>query len=115
MKAYIKVKKDRNSGLVVGHSLEMQKAMNGFNELACEIEPYYSLNDIYDQITREDIVVDYLVQCENVFRKFGITHPHVDNYPECLKEVSWKKNMERYNQFYFFRRKEMVSRLVCEH
>ena len=37
MKAYIKVKKDRNSGLVVGHSLEMQKAINGFNELACEM------------------------------------------------------------------------------
>lgn len=29
MKAYIKVKKDYNSGLVVGHSLEMQKAING--------------------------------------------------------------------------------------
>lgn len=91
MKAYIKVKKDYNSGLVVGHSLEMQKAINGFNELACEIEPYYSLNDIYDQITKEDIVVDYLIQCENVFKKFGITHPHVDNYPECLKEFLGRK------------------------
>ena len=37
MKAYIKVKKDRNSGLIVGHSLEMQKAMNGFNELAWKL------------------------------------------------------------------------------
>lgn len=91
MKAYIKVKKDYNSGLVVGHSLEMQKAINGFNELACEIEQYYSLNDIYDQITKEDIVVDYLIQCENVFKKFGITHPHVDNYPECLKEFLGRK------------------------
>lgn len=27
MKAYIKVKKDRNSGLVVGHSQNMQKAI----------------------------------------------------------------------------------------
>lgn len=33
MKAYIKVKKDRNSGLVVGHSQNMQKAISGFNEL----------------------------------------------------------------------------------
>ncbi len=34
MKAYIKVKNDYNSGLVVGHSQNMQKAISGFNELA---------------------------------------------------------------------------------
>ena len=53
--------------------------------------PYYSLDDVYDQITREDIVVDYIVQCENVFKKFGITHTHVDDYPECLKEFIGRK------------------------
>ncbi len=47
MKAYIKVKKDRNSGLVVGHSQNMQKAISGFNELGCEVVPYYSLDDVY--------------------------------------------------------------------
>lgn len=31
MKAYIKVKKDYNSGLAVGHSQNMQKAISGFN------------------------------------------------------------------------------------
>ena len=47
MKAYIKVKKDYNSGLVVGHSQNMQKAISGFNELACEVVPYFSLDDAY--------------------------------------------------------------------
>ena len=60
MKVYVKVKKDYNSGLVVGHSQNMQKAISGFNELACEVVPYYSLDDVYDEITREDIVVDYI-------------------------------------------------------
>lgn len=91
MKAYIKVKKDRNSGLIVGHSQNMQKAISGFNELGCEVVPYYSLDDVYDQITREDIVVDYIIQCENVFKKFGITHTHVDDYPDCLKEFLGRK------------------------
>ena len=59
MKAYVKVKKDYNSGLIVGHSQNIQKAISGFNELACEVVPYYSLDDGDDQICREDIVVDY--------------------------------------------------------
>ena len=49
MKAYIKVKNDYNSGLVVGHSQNMQKAISGFNELACEVVPYFSLDDVYNQ------------------------------------------------------------------
>lgn len=91
MKAYVKVKKDYNSGLIVGHSQNIQKAISGFNELACEVVPYYSLDDMYDQICREDIVVDYIKQCENVFAKFGVFHPHVDDYPECLKEFLGRK------------------------
>ena len=39
MKAYVKVKKDYNSGLIVGHSQNIQKAISGFNELACEVVP----------------------------------------------------------------------------
>ena len=58
--------------MIVGHSQSMQKAISGFNVLACEVVPYYSLDDVYDQITREDIVVDYIKQCENVFAKFGV-------------------------------------------
>ena len=91
MKVYVKVKKDYNSGLVVGHSQNMQKAISGFNELACEVVPYYSLDDVYDEITREDVVVDYIKQCDNVFAKFGVLNPHVDDYPVCLKKFLGRK------------------------
>lgn len=91
MKAYIKVKKDYNSGLVVGDSQNMQKAISGFNELACEVVPYFSLDDVYNQITKEDIVVDYIQQCENVFAKFNVLNPHVDDYPECLRKFLGRK------------------------
>lgn len=91
MKAYIKVKKDYNSGLVVGHSQNIQKAISGFNELACEVVPYFSLDDVYNQITKEDIVVDYIQQCENVFAKFNVLNPHVDDYPECLRSFLAEK------------------------
>lgn len=91
MKAYIKVKKDYNSGLAVGHSQNMQKAISGFNELACEVVPYFSLDDVYNQITKEDIVVDYIQQCENVFAKFNVLNPHVDDYPECLRKFLGRK------------------------
>lgn len=91
MKAYIKVKKDYNSGLAVGHSQNMQKAISGFNELACEVVPYFSLDDVYNQITKEDIVVDYIQQCENVFAKFNVLNPHVGDYPECLRKFLGRK------------------------
>ena len=91
MKAYIKVKKDYNSGLVVGHSQNMQKAISGFNELACEVVPYFSLDDVYNQITKEEIVVDYIQQCENVFAKFNVLNPHVDDYPEYLRKFLGRK------------------------
>lgn len=91
MKAYVKVKKDNNSGLVVGHSLNFQKAINGFSELGCEVVPYYSLDDIYDEITNDDIVVDYIQQCEEALKKFGVTDPHIIDYPECLKPFLGRK------------------------
>ena len=91
MKVYAKVKKDHNSGLIVGHTDNIQKAIYGFNELACEVIPYYSLDDIYDEVTREDIVVDYIQQCDNIFAKFGVLNPHVKDYPDCLKPFLGRK------------------------
>lgn len=91
MKAYLKVKKDNNSGLVVWHSHNFQKAINAFGELGCEVVPYYSLNDIYDEIEKEDIVVDYIQQCEEALKKFGVTDPHIIDYPDCLKPFLGRK------------------------
>ena len=51
-------------GVVSGKSETFTKAIYGFSELGCEIIPYELLDDIYDVVTKEDIVVDYIYQCE---------------------------------------------------
>lgn len=64
MKVYVKVKKDGNSGLVIGHSSNFQKAISGFGDMGFEVIPYYSLDEVYEKITKEDMVVDYIAQCQ---------------------------------------------------
>lgn len=91
MKVLKKCKKNSNSGLVIGKSETFTKAIYGFSELGCEIIPYELLDDIYDVVTKEDIVVDYIYQCEEIFRKFGYDDVHVDDYPECLKKYLGRK------------------------
>lgn len=91
MKVYVKCNKNSNSGLVIGKSETFTKAIYGFSELGCEIIPYEVLDDIYDVVTKEDIVVDYIYQCEEIFRKFGYDDVHVDDYPECLKKYLGRK------------------------
>ena len=66
MKVYVKCNKNSNSGLVIGKSETFTKAIYGFSELGCEIIPYEVLDDIYDVVTKEDIVVDYIYQCEEI-------------------------------------------------
>lgn len=73
------------SGILIPHSLNFAIAMNGFIELGAEIIAYESLDEIYDEVTREDIVLDYIDQCNTIFKKFGKT-PHVPDYPDCMKE-----------------------------
>ncbi len=86
MKVYVKCKINPNSGLRIGHSENMTKAIYGFSELGAEIIPYNSLDDIYDEVTCDDIVVDYIYQCEEIFKKFGHENVHVDDYPKCLRK-----------------------------
>ena len=50
-----------------------------------QVVPYFSLDNVYNQITKEDLVVDYIQQCENVL------NPHVDDYPECLRKFLGRK------------------------
>lgn len=46
---------------------------------------------MYDRITKEDIVIDYIDQCNTVFRKFGYENVHVPDYPECLQKYLGRK------------------------
>lgn len=91
MKVYVKCKKNPNSGLTIGHSENMTKAIYGFSELGAEIIPYKSLDEVYDIITREDIVVDYIAQCDAIFEKFGYGNVHIDDYPKCLEKYLGRK------------------------
>lgn len=91
MKVYVKCRVNPNSGLMIGHSENFTKAIYGFSELGAEIIPYQSLDEIYDLVTKEDIVVDYIKQCDNIFKKFGHDHVHVEDYPECLRKYLGRK------------------------
>lgn len=91
MKVYAKVRKDANSGLVVGHNESIQKAIYGFGKLGCEVVPYSSFDEIYDQLTKDDVVVDYIQQSQNALAKFAVFDSHVEDYPECLKPFLGRK------------------------
>lgn len=86
MKVYVKCKVNPNSGLLIGHSENFTKAIYGFSELGAVIIPYKTLDDIYDIVTKEDIVIDYIEQCDTIFKKFGYENVHIDDYPEGLKK-----------------------------
>ena len=85
MKVYVKCKINPNSGLLIGHSENFTKAIYRFSELGAEIVAYRILDDIYDMVTKEDIVIDYIAQSEIIFHKFGYDNVHVEDYPVCLK------------------------------
>ncbi|MBT8806831.1 hypothetical protein BTH95_06160 [Lactobacillus delbrueckii subsp. bulgaricus] len=72
------------------HSINIATVMYGFRELGAEIVPYHFIDEIEGQIGPEDIVLDYIEQCQWVFKKFG--HPtYMDCYPERLKPFLKRK------------------------
>ena len=79
----MKTKFDRGMNMDIPHSPNIACAMYGFRELGAEIIPYHSLDEIYDKVQREDIVLDYILQCNEIFKKFGV-EPYVPDYPEKL-------------------------------
>ena len=89
-KILLKTETDFGTGLEVPHSLNMAVAMYGFMELGAEIIPYHTIDEIYEKVTKEDIVIDYIDQCNTIFRKFGVT-PHIPDYPDELKVFLGRK------------------------
>lgn len=82
------------------HSHNIAHAVMGFLELGAEIIKYQLIDDIYNEVTKEDIVLDYIDQCLTIFDKFGI-RPHLDDYPEVLKQFLgrpiWKDTINSIN------------------
>lgn len=51
----------------IPHSPNIACAMYGFRELGAEIIPYHSLDEVYDKVQKEDMVLDYIAQCNEIF------------------------------------------------
>lgn len=97
---WLKTKYDSEIGIEIPHSHNFANAMYGFMELGAKIERYHEIKDIYDRVKREDIVLDYIYQCNTIFNKFGVS-PYIPDYPEVLSEFLgrkiWKDSMYRFS------------------
>ena len=97
---WLKTKYDSEIGMEIPHSHNFANAMYGFMELGAKIERYHEIKDIYDGVKREDIVLDYIYQCNTIFNKFGVS-PYIPDYPEVLSEFLgrkiWKDSMYRFS------------------
>ena len=89
-KVYLKTKYDNEMKMEIPHSQNFAVAMYGFREMAAEIVPYHLVDDIYDDFKREDIALDYIDQCNELFNKFGVK-PHIPDYPDVLKQFLGRK------------------------
>lgn len=82
------------------HSHNISYAVHGFHELGAEIINYNTIDEIYDWVTKDDIVLDYITQCRDIFKKFG-KDPRLEDYPDVLKPYLgrkiWIDNMDHIN------------------
>lgn len=82
---WVKTRYDNGLKMNIPHSENIAHAMYGFRQLGAEMQAYESIDDIYDKVGREDIVLDYIDQCQCIFDKFGLLY-NLPNYPDCLRE-----------------------------
>jgi len=87
---WLKTRHDLGMNMEIPHNYNFANAMYGFRELGAEIIPYHTIDEIYDDVDREDIVLDYIDQCNTVFRKFGV-EPHIPDYPESMTPFFGRK------------------------
>lgn len=66
------------------YNINIATAAQGFYELGVEIVPYKDFTSILFEVTPEDIVLDGIFQCDQVFDMFN-GHPELCDYPEILK------------------------------
>ena len=89
-----------NEHFTLFHSPNISHAVSGFRELGAEIITYNTIDEIYDWVTKDDIVLDYIDQCLTIFDKFG-KRPRLEDYPEVLKpylkRVIWKDTINSIN------------------
>ncbi|MBR4083112.1 MAG: ATP-grasp domain-containing protein [Lachnospiraceae bacterium] len=89
-RVWLKTRFDSGMNIEVPHSCNISNAMYGFRELGAEIIPYHTIDEIYDKVSEEDIVLDYIDQCNKIFKKFG-KEPHIDDYPANFERFLGRK------------------------
>ncbi len=89
-KIWLKTRYDEAMGMEIPHNWNFANAMYGFKEMGAEIILYHHIGDILDEITKEDIALDYIDQCKTVFYKFGAT-PKIPDYPVNLAAFLGRK------------------------
>lgn len=89
-KVWMKTRYDNGMKMEIPHNYNIANAMYGFRELGAEIIPYHTISEIYDFVSKEDIVLDYIDQCNKIFAKFGIC-PQIPDYPESLSKFLGRK------------------------
>ena len=98
MKVWARVRKV--NGMEFYHSPNISQSVHGFREMGVEIVNYESVDEIYDWITHDDIVLDGITQCRYVFKKFG-KEPHLEDYPKVLEPFLgrkiWNDTMDHIN------------------
>lgn len=66
------------------HSPNISHAVYGFREMGAEIVKYQVIDEIYDRVTAQDIVLDYIDQVQTILLKFHVT-PVCEDYPVQLQ------------------------------
>lgn len=79
MKVYAKVRKNGEY-----HSQNIAHAVFGFREMGAEIVKYEVIDEIYDAVTDEDIVLDYIDQVQTILDKLHVK-PVCEDYPAALR------------------------------
>ncbi len=77
------------------HSLNFAKAVYGFQQMGAHIITYQSLDEIIDQIDKDDIVIDYIHQMQTIFHKFDCNYQTID-YPSCFNPFYGRKIWKSY-------------------
>lgn len=62
-KVWVKTRYDNDMQWDIPHSVNIATAMMGFRELGATLVPYHTIDEIYDAVSADDIVLDYIQQC----------------------------------------------------
>ena len=89
-RVWLKTRYDSGMNMEIPHSCNFANAMYGFRELGAEIVPYHTIDEIYNDVDKDDIVLDYIDQCNTIFGKFGV-EPHIPDYPDRMKPFLGRK------------------------